>query len=250
MRHAPRSPSLTLPPPHVFDQGNPAAERNTRWAVLLTVVVMVAEIIGGVLFNSMALLADGWHMSSHALALGLSLLAYAAARRFARDGRFTFGTWKIEVLGGYTSALCLVGVAGLMLYHSVQRLFAPVPIHYNQAILLAILGLAVNLVCAVLLRDSPDHHHGHEHHGHGDDEPDRQSVDQRLGPPARLDARAHSCRKSKSRQYSPAHTWQGPPPIWLCLLFRVARGTPGPENPPQTPKGPHFHNCPQIPTKF
>ena len=160
------NPSLILPPPHVFDQGNPAAERNTRWAVLLTVVVMVAEIIGGVLFNSMALLADGWHMSSHALALGLSLLAYAAARRFARDGRFTFGTWKIEVLGGYTSALCLVGVAGLMLYHSVQRLFAPVPIHYNQAILLAILGLAVNLVCAVLLRDQPDHHHGHDHHGH------------------------------------------------------------------------------------
>ena len=166
MRPVRHAPSLTLPPPHVFDQGNPAAERNTRWAVLLTVVVMVAEIIGGILFNSMALLADGWHMSSHALALGLSLLAYAAARRFARDGRFTFGTWKIEVLGGYTSALCLVAVAGLMLYHSVQRLFAPVAIHYDQAILLAALGLVVNLVCAFLLRDSPDHHHGHEQHDH------------------------------------------------------------------------------------
>ena len=166
MRPVRPAPSLNLPPPHVFDQGNPAAERNTRWAVLLTVVVMVAEIIGGVLFNSMALLADGWHMSSHALALGLSLLAYAAARRFARDGRFTFGTWKIEVLGGYTSALCLVAVAGLMLYHSVQRLFSPVPIHYDQAILLAALGLVVNLVCAFLLRDSPDHHHGHEQHDH------------------------------------------------------------------------------------
>ena len=166
MRPVRHAPSLNLPPPHVFDQGNPAAERNTRWAVLLTVVVMVAEIIGGVLFNSMALLADGWHMSSHALALGLSLLAYAAARRFARDGRFTFGTWKIEVLGGYTSALCLVAVAGLMLYHSVQRLFSPVPIHYDQAILLAALGLVVNLVCAFLLRDSPDHHHGHEQRDH------------------------------------------------------------------------------------
>ena len=166
MRPVRHAPSLNLPPPHVFDQGNPAAERNTRWAVLLTVVVMVAEIIGGVLFNSMALLADGWHMSSHALALGLSLLAYAAARRFARDGRFTFGTWKIEVLGGYTSALCLVAVAGLMLYHSVERLFAPVPIHYDQAILLAALGLVVNLVCAFLLRDSPDHHHGHEQRDH------------------------------------------------------------------------------------
>ena len=166
MRPVRPAPSLNLPPPHVFDQGNPAAERNTRWAVLLTVVVMVAEIIGGILFNSMALLADGWHMSSHALALGLSLLAYAAARRFARDGRFTFGTWKIEVLGGYTSALCLVAVAGLMLYHSVQRLFSPVPIHYDQAILLAALGLVVNLVCAFLLRDSPDHHHGHEQRDH------------------------------------------------------------------------------------
>ncbi len=173
MRPARRSPSLTLPPPHVFDQGNPAAERNTRWAVLLTVVVMVAEIIGGLLFNSMALLADGWHMSSHALALGLSLLAYAAARRFARDGRFTFGTWKIEVLAGYTSALCLVAVAGLMLYHSVERLFAPVPIHYDQAILLAALGLVVNLVCAVLLRDQPDHHHGHDHHDHDHHDHDR-----------------------------------------------------------------------------
>ncbi len=151
---------------HRFDQGNPLAERNTRWAVLLTACMMVAEIAGGWLFNSMALLADGWHMSSHALALGLSLLAYAAARRFARDGRFTFGTWKIEVLGGYTSALCLVAVAGLMLYHSVERLFAPVPIHYDQAILLAALGLVVNLVCAFLLRDQPDHHHGHDHHGH------------------------------------------------------------------------------------
>ena len=166
MRPVRHAPSLNLPLPHVFDQGNPTAERNTRWAVLLTVVVMVAEIIGGILFNSMALLADGWHMSSHALALGLSLLAYAAARRFARDGRFTFGTWKIEVLAGYTSALCLVAVAGLMLYHSVQRLFSPVPIHYDQAILLAALGLVVNLVCAFLLRDSPDHHHGHEQRDH------------------------------------------------------------------------------------
>ena len=173
MRPVRHAPSLNLPPPHVFDQGNPAAERNTRWAVLLTVVVMVAEIIGGLLFNSMALLADGWHMSSHALALGLSLLAYAAARRFARDGRFTFGTWKIEVLGGYTSALCLVAVAGLMLYHSVERLFAPVPIHYDQAILLAALGLVVNLVCAFLLRDQPDHHHGHDHHDHDHHDHDR-----------------------------------------------------------------------------
>lgn len=149
---------------HVFDEGNPLAERNTLWAVVLTASMMVAEIIGGWMFNSMALLADGWHMSSHALALGLSVLAYAAARRYARDARFAFGTWKIEVLAGYTSALFLVGIAGLMLYQSVDRLIAPTPIHYDQAIVIAVIGLLVNLVCAWLLKDG----HGHDHHGHHD----------------------------------------------------------------------------------
>lgn len=147
---------------HVFDEGNPLAEKNTLWAVLLTAVMMVAEIFGGWLFNSMALLADGWHMSSHVLALGLSVLAYATARRFAHDNRFAFGTWKIEVLGGYTSALFLVLVAVLMLYQSIERLITPASIHYNQAIVLAMAGLAVNLACAWLLREG----HGHDHHGH------------------------------------------------------------------------------------
>lgn len=156
---------------HIFDEGNPMAERRTRWAVLLTVIMMVVEIVGGWVFNSMALLADGWHMSSHALALGLSLLAYAAARRLAADQRFAFGTWKIEVLGGYTSAIFLVAVAGLMLYHSVERLFSPVPIHYTQAIGIAIVGLMTNLACAFLLKDGHDHGHAHaeQHHHHHQD---------------------------------------------------------------------------------
>lgn len=148
----------------VFDAGNPLAERNTRWAIVLTAVTMVAEIAGGWIFNSMALLADGWHMSSHALALGLSALAYAAARRFSRDARFAFGTWKIEILGGYTSAVCLVGVAGLMLFQSVERLIFPSEIHYDEAIAIAVVGLGVNLACAWLLRDR---HHDHDHDAPG-----------------------------------------------------------------------------------
>ena len=155
----------------VIHEGNPLAEQKTRWAVLLTVIMMVAEIGGGWFYNSMALLADGWHMSSHALALGLSVLAYRAARHFARDHRFSFGTWKIEVLGGFTSALLLVGVAGLMLFESVFRLLDPSPIHYQQAIAIALVGLLVNLACAWLLKDDHGHHHHghdhhHEHHGH------------------------------------------------------------------------------------
>ncbi|WP_369975794.1 CDF family Co(II)/Ni(II) efflux transporter DmeF [Xanthomonas bundabergensis] len=156
---------------HAFAGGNPLAERSTRRAVVLTAIMMVVEIVGGWTLNSMALLADGWHMSSHALALGLALFAYAFARRHADNARFAFGTWKVEVLGGYTSAVLLLGVAGLMAFQSVERLFSPTPIHYQEAIVIAFIGLLVNLICAWWLRDSHDHaHHGHghdHHHGHG-----------------------------------------------------------------------------------
>src|SRR5690606_1010647 len=109
-----------------------------------------------------------WHMSSHALALGLAVFAYACARRFAQDRRFAFGTWKIEILGGYTSAILLLAVAALMAFQSVQRLADPSPIHYDQAIVIAAVGLSVNLACAWLLRGHHDHGHGHQH-GHGHD---------------------------------------------------------------------------------
>ena len=162
----------------VFDTGNPLAERNTRWAIGLTVITMIVEIAGGWIFNSMALLADGWHMSSHALALGLSALAYATARRFSRDARFAFGTWKIEILAGYTSAIFLIGIAGMMLFQSIERLISPSEIRYDEAMTIAIVGLLVNLACAWLLRDDHAHHHDHMH-AHGEHHEHHHDLNQR-----------------------------------------------------------------------
>jgi cation diffusion facilitator family transporter len=131
----------------------------------ITAAMMVVEIWAGWWFNSMALLADGWHMSSHALAIGLSAFAYAAARRYAHDSRFAFGTWKIEVLAGYTSALFLLGVAAAMTFASIERIIAPQVIHFPEAIAVAVVGLAVNVACAFILGRADDHHdHGHDHH--------------------------------------------------------------------------------------
>src|SRR5499426_441875 len=115
-----------------FDTGNPLAESNIRRAFWLTTVMMVVEIAGGWWFNSMAVLADGWHMSSHSLALGLSVFAYGFARKHAANRQYAFGTWKVEVLGGYTSAILLLGIALLMAYQSVERLISPQAIHYDE----------------------------------------------------------------------------------------------------------------------
>ncbi len=151
-----------------FDAGNPLAEANIRRAMWLTIVMMVVEISGGWWFNSMAVLADGWHMSSHALALGLSAFAYSFARRHSRNRVYAFGTWKIEVLGGYSSALFLLGIAALMTFQSIERLMVPQAIHYDEAIAIAVVGLGVNLLCAWWLRGHHDHDHDHDHgHGHG-----------------------------------------------------------------------------------
>jgi cation diffusion facilitator family transporter len=152
---------------HAFNEGNPKAERGTRMVMWITAVMMLVEIIAGWWFNSMALLADGWHMSSHAFAIGMSAFAYAAARKYADDARFAFGTWKIEVLGGFASAIFLLGVALLMVVGSVERIISPQPIHYQEAIVVAILGLVVNIICALILGNAHHHDQGHHHHDHG-----------------------------------------------------------------------------------
>jgi cation diffusion facilitator family transporter len=155
---------------HIFDQGSNAAERGTRLVMWITAAMMVVEIAAGWWFNSMALLADGWHMSSHALAIGLSAFAYSAARKYAKDPRFAFGTWKIEILAGYTSAVFLLGIAALMAFGSIERIFSPEPIHYREAMIIAGIGLVVNVVCAAILGHAHHDHghgHGHHHHDHG-----------------------------------------------------------------------------------
>src|ERR1700694_5867236 len=155
---------------HVFGAGSHAAERGTRMVMWITAAMMVVEIWAGWWFNSMALLADGLHMSSHAFAIGLSAFAYVAARRYAGDSRFAFGTWKMEVLAGYTSALFLLGVAAMMAFASVERIVSPQAIHFPEAIAVAVVGLVVNIACALILGRADEHHddandrHGHHHH--------------------------------------------------------------------------------------
>lgn len=130
-----------------------ASERRTRWVVALTLAMMIGEIAAGLAFGSMALLADGWHMGTHAAALGVAAFAYAYARRHARDPRFRFGTAKVGTLGGFASAVGLAVVALLVFVESIARLFSPVAIRFDEAIAVCLLGLAVNIVSALLLKD-------------------------------------------------------------------------------------------------
>lgn len=137
----------------------------------ISFTVMVVEIFGGYAFNSMALLADGWHMGTHTIAIGITVLAYLYAKNKANDPSFAFGTWKVEILGAYTSALLLIFVGLTMGYESIERLFNPKTIDYGYAIATALIGLLVNALSALILgHHSHDHHHGHTHtvgHSHG-----------------------------------------------------------------------------------
>ncbi|ABN78915.1 CDF family Co(II)/Ni(II) efflux transporter DmeF [Cereibacter sphaeroides] len=156
---------------HVFLGARHARNERRTWAVIaLTSAMMVIEIAAGTLYGSMALVADGWHMSTHAAALLITALAYLLARRHARDRRFTFGTGKFGDLAGFASAVVLAVVALLIGWESAMRLLDPVPIDFGQATVVAVIGLLVNLGSAALLHEGHDHGHGQDHrhdHGHG-----------------------------------------------------------------------------------
>ena len=161
---------------HVFvDEQQSHAETRTRLVVALTAVTMIAEIVAGTAFGSMALLADGFHMASHVAALGLAAAAYAYARRHARSNRYTFGTGKVGALAGFTSAIVLGLIALIMGYESIGRLAAPVPIDFGAAMLVAALGLAVNVASAFLL-GGEHHHHDHADHEHDDGHHDHEDA--------------------------------------------------------------------------
>ncbi|MBM4432019.1 MAG: CDF family Co(II)/Ni(II) efflux transporter DmeF, partial [Chloroflexi bacterium] len=150
---------------HVFGQDRiQAGERRTGWVLALTGTTMVVEIAAGIAFGSMALLADGLHMGSHATALGIAVFAYRYARRHAHNRDFTFGTGKVNALAGFSSAILLVVFALMMAWESVQRFVHPVDIRFDQAIVVAVIGLAVNAVSALVLAGRSHGEHDHDHH--------------------------------------------------------------------------------------
>ena len=149
---------------HDFNIDTSQGEKRTRLVVLLTACMMVIEITAGYLFGSMALLADGWHMGTHVAALAISLFAYRYARQHADNPAYSFGTGKVSALGGFSSAVALALVAVLMGLESLHRLLFPETIQFNQAILVAVIGLLVNLLSAWLLHGGAAHSHHHHHH--------------------------------------------------------------------------------------
>jgi len=159
---------------HVFEQDHKrAGEARTLLVVGVTAVMMVVEIVAGLVYGSMALLADGLHMASHATALGIAVFAYVVSRRLAADRRFAFGVGKINSLAGFASAVMLMGFALVMVIESADRLINPLAISFDQALIVAVVGLLVNGVSAWVLMSTPhEHDHGHDHHddhGHADD---------------------------------------------------------------------------------
>ena len=154
---------------HDFVPDFSGAERRTRIVIGITAAMMLLEITVGLISHSMALLADGWHMSTHVIAFLITAMAYYLSRKHSSNAQFTFGTGKIGVLGGFSSAVVLAMIALLMVGESAHRLFVPLTIHFNEAIGVASVGLLVNLSCALLLKDTSHHHHHHDDHSHATD---------------------------------------------------------------------------------
>lgn len=151
---------------HDFSVNRDRAEKSTKTVMLLTAATMVIEIVAGLLFGSMALLADGWHMATHVAAFGITIFVYQYARNHVLDPKYTFGTGKVSPLGGFASAVALAVIAFVMALESIARLFQTQTIQFNEAIGVAVIGLTVNLVSAMLLQDHHEHEHEHEHHEH------------------------------------------------------------------------------------
>lgn len=147
-------------------QGHDENARRTLWVVVLTAGMMGVEIVAGFMFNSMALLADGFHMATHAGALGIAAMAYSYAKKHASSRRYSFGTGKVGDLAGFASALVLGLVALGIALESAQRLFDPRPVAFGEATIIAVVGLAVNIVSALLLGGGHHHGHGHDNHHH------------------------------------------------------------------------------------
>jgi cation diffusion facilitator family transporter len=149
---------------HDFVVIHEKGEKRTKQVFVLTLITMVAEITAGFAFGSMALLADGWHMGTHSVAFAITLFAYHYSKKHAKDNKYTFGTGKVSVLGGFASAVALASVAIFMVLESIQRFINPTTIHFNEAIAVAVLGLVVNILCAYLLYGHHGNAHSHAHH--------------------------------------------------------------------------------------
>lgn len=186
---------------------NKKGESSTRWVMGLTFVTMIAEIVAGSWYGSMALLADGWHMGTHVAAFAITLFAYHYARKHSDNKAFSFGTGKVTLLGGFASAVALGVVALMMVIESVERLFSPQAIGFEESIAVAVLGLTVNLASAWLLKDH-HHHHGHSHHhstSHGHSHGDAHSHSHHADDHSHNHAAGHSHQHSSDHIHSSDH---------------------------------------------